>query len=69
MTTEEYVQLEALLGKLQIELGYRICILTGHVHDGYHIGVYSETSGTKRQEASGPTIEGVANELKATIKK
>jgi hypothetical protein len=27
------------------------------------------SSGTKRQEASGPTIEGVANELKATIKK
>jgi hypothetical protein len=69
MTPEEYIELETLLGKLQIELGYRICILTGHVHDGYHIGVYSGTSGIKRQEAFGPTIEGVANELKATIKK
>jgi hypothetical protein len=68
MTSEEYIQLESLLGKLQIELRHRICILTSHVHDGYHIGIYSEISGTKRQEASGPTIEDVVNELKGRIK-
>jgi hypothetical protein len=69
MTPEEYTQLETLLGKLQIELGHRICILPGHVHDGYHIGIYSENSGAKRKEASGPTIESVVNQLKETIKK
>ena len=68
MTSEEYAQLESLLGKLQIELGHRICVLTGHLQDGYHIGIYSETAGVKRQEASGPTIEGVVNDLKITIK-
>lgn len=68
MTKEEYAQLESLIGILQTELGHRVCILSGHVHDGYHIGIYSASSGTKRQEASGPTIEGVVNELKATIK-
>jgi hypothetical protein len=65
MTSEEYAQLEALLGKLQIELGHRLCILTGHVHDGYHIGIYSENCGVKRQEAAGPTIESVVKQLKS----
>jgi hypothetical protein len=69
MTKEEYIQLESLLGKLQIDLGHRVCILTGHIHDGYHIGIYSSNSGTKRKEASGPTIEDVVNQLKETIKK
>jgi hypothetical protein len=69
MTKEECAELERLLGKLQLCLGHRVSILTGHIHDGYHMAIYSANSGTKRKEASGPTIESVVNELKETINK
>ena len=35
-----YKQLEKQLGNLQKELGFRFCVIVGHLHEGYNLGVY-----------------------------
>jgi hypothetical protein len=64
MTPEEYKQLETLLGKLNDEIGGKICIIPAHIHDGYYIGVYSSLSGKPYKAASGPTIEKTVEYIK-----
>ena len=64
MTGEECNQLEFLLSKLQSDLNSRICVVPGHIHDGYYIGLYSKNSGHILMEQSGPTIESVVTALK-----
>jgi hypothetical protein len=64
MTTEEYKELEDLLGKLQTEVRGKICIIPGHIHDGYHIGLYSSLSGFPFKTANGPTIQTTVESLK-----
>ncbi len=58
MTKYEYKLLEELLAKLQLEIGgNKFCIIPGHIHDGYHIGVYDSGTGRQIKSADGPTIE------------
>ena len=47
MTPEDYKQLESLLGKLNLEIGYdkRLCIIPNYVHDGYCMGIYNSSTG------------------------
>lgn len=66
MTDEDYKQLEHLLGLLENEIGNKICIIPNHIHGGYHVGVYSGSSGKPIKDASGPTIKDTVNKLKAT---
>jgi hypothetical protein len=63
MTNEEYKQLESLLGKLEMEVGEKICIIPNYIHDGYHIGVYSRITGKPYKQASGPTIAETVQQL------
>lgn len=64
MTKEEYKQLEELLGKLTTELGNKICVIPGHIHDGYYIGVYSSNSGHPLKEATAYSIEATVERIK-----
>jgi len=45
MNETEIKMLELLLGKLQMDLKHNICITTGFVQDGFHIGVYHDKTG------------------------
>lgn len=67
MTKEDYRLLELLLGKLEMEIGNKICVIPGHIQDGYYIGVYSRKSGEPTVSASGPSIESVVGKLKSTL--
>lgn len=42
MTSEDFKQLESLLGKLRGHLDARYCIIPGAVHDGPHLAVYDD---------------------------
>jgi|ERR1044072_1908465 hypothetical protein len=64
MTKEDYRQFELLLGKLQTEIGNKICIIPGYIQDGYHVGVYSSKSGEPITSATGYNIETVVERLK-----
>lgn len=65
MTSLEYKQLEELLAKLQLEIGgKKYCIIPGHIHDGYHIGIYSSNSGDVLKTADAATIEDAVKALK-----
>lgn len=64
MTKEDYRLLEFLLGKLETEIGNKICIIPGYIQDGYHIGVYSSKTGEPITSATGPTIESTVEILK-----
>jgi hypothetical protein len=65
MTQEEYKELESLLNKLNIEIGYdkRICIIPNYVHDGYCLGVYNSSTGHLQDEYVGATIESIVNKI------
>lgn len=64
MSKEEYKQIETLLGKLEMELGNKICIIPAYVHDGYYINMYSSKTGMSLKSAIGPTIEAAVFQLK-----
>lgn len=65
MTSLEYKQLEELLAKLQLEIGgWKYCIIPGHIHDGYHIGVYSSIGGKQVKTSDAATIEDAVKLLK-----
>ena len=63
MTTEEFKQLENLLGKLGLFLGKRYGVIQNHVADGCHIALYNEKGEMVRQ-VQGATIEDVAFKLR-----
>lgn len=65
MSKEEYQQLETLLGKLNAELGHKICVIPAYVHDGYYINIYSSKTGLSLKSAIGPTIENTVEQLKS----
>lgn len=50
MTTEDFKQLEQLLGKLGGHLGHRFCIVPNCVHEGYHIGLYDDNGDIKASD-------------------
>ena len=64
MSKEEYMQLELLLGKLEIELGNKICIIPSYVHDGYHINLYCAKTGLSLNSATSHSIESTVEQLK-----
>ena len=64
MTSEEYKQLELLLGKLNEELGNKICIIPNYIHDGYYINIYSNKTGLSLQSAISHSIKSTVEQLK-----
>lgn len=64
MTKEDYRLLELLLDKLELEMGNKICIIPGYIQDGYHIVVYSRTSGEPITSATSYSIEATVEKLK-----
>ena len=67
MTEKETKQLEKLLGKLSTKLNnHRVCVITGYIHDGYHVAQYAH-DGEKLSEKSGPTIWSIIRQVDAGI--
>jgi hypothetical protein len=64
MTKEDYRLLELLLGKLETEIGNKICIIPNYVHDGYYINVYDGKHGTSLNSTIAATIELAVENLK-----
>lgn len=64
MTSLEYKQLEFLLAKLHQEVGGKFCIIPSYIHDGYHIGVYSDKTGEPVMSATDHSIEATVEKLK-----
>lgn len=63
MKKHEFEQLEKLIGKLNLEVGGKaICILNGHINDGYHIRVFGD-DGNPIKQGNGATIEGTVKNL------
>lgn len=63
MTEADYRLLELLLSKLEMQIGNKICIIPGHIQDGYHIGVYKKGTGEPVTSATGATIKEVVEKL------
>jgi len=64
MTEADFRLLELLLCKLATQLGNKICIIPGHIQDGYHIGVYDRKTGDIKASATSPTIKETVYKLK-----
>jgi len=64
MNKEDYRLLELLLGKLEAEIGNKICIIPNYVHDGYYINVYDRKYGNSLKSTIAPTIESAVEKLK-----
>lgn len=64
MTETDYRLLELLLGKLETQIGPKICIIPGYIQDGYYIGVYDSKTGKPNKSASGPTIKETIDKLR-----
>ncbi len=62
MTTEEFKELEKLLGKVQTKLGNRFAIIPDHLNGGCHIATYNNV-GIMEKQLQGATIESVVCEL------
>jgi len=69
MTKEDYRLLELLLGKLETEIGNKICIIPAYVHDGYYINVYDKVTGLSLKSTIAPTIESAVEKLKELVRK
>lgn len=66
MKPEEFKQLQELLGKLEIYLGARYCIIPRHHADGCYLALYDE-KGKMVRDHQGPDIETVSGLLKVQI--
>lgn len=59
----DYQNLEALISKLGYEFKANFCLLTGHVQDGFYIGIYDK-NGNLSKELSGPGIKDIVRQFK-----
>lgn len=63
MNDLDYKNLESLIGKLGEEFKANFCLLTGHVQDGFYIGIY-DTKGNLSKELSGPDIKDIVRQFR-----
>ena len=64
MENGDYKQLEVLLGKLQLHLGRKFCIIPNYIHGGIHMATYDETGKIADQIISATIKDGADALLK-----
>jgi hypothetical protein len=68
MTSEEYKQLDILLGKLHSVVGGRFCIVPGIIQDLTHIGVYDHETGKLAKSGIGLDSEDAVQKIQRVTK-
>ena len=67
MTEKQSKQLETLIGKLSAKLkNHRIAIISGTIHDGYHIALYNH-NGDRIIEKAGPSIWSIIQSVDGSV--
>jgi predicted amidophosphoribosyltransferase len=62
MKAEEFKQLEDLLSKLHVHLGYRYCIIPSHIQDSPYISLYDD-KGNMIAQAESYNLESTVKEV------